>query len=51
VDALVNEAWSAHVREQVGEARRAQKARREEANREQLLRILAELRRRGWKTR
>ncbi len=51
VDALVSEAWAEHVRERVAETRRAQLARLEEANRQQLLGILAEMRRRGWKTR
>ena len=51
IDFLVAEAWSAHVREQLTEARRAQQARRQEANRQELLGILAEMRRRGWRTR
>ncbi len=51
IDAIVGEAWSEQVRERVAQARRAQQARREEANRQQLLRILAQIRRRGWKTR
>ena len=50
IDALVSEAWSEHVRAQVARARRAQQARLEEANRQQLLAILDEMRRRGWKT-
>jgi hypothetical protein len=50
-DALVREAWSAHVREQASESGRAQRAKREEANRQELLAILAAMRRRGWKTR
>jgi hypothetical protein len=51
IDALVGEAWAEHVRERAAQARLAQRARREEANRQQLLRILAQMRRRGWKTR
>ena len=50
IDALVREAWAEHVRGQVVLARRAQQAPQEEANRQQLLAILAEMRRRGWKT-
>ena len=51
LDALVREAWCAHVRDEVTAARRVQQARREEANRQELLAILAAMRRRGWKTR
>ncbi len=51
IDTLVSEAWADYVRERAAETRRAQRARQEEANRQQLLRILAAMRRRGWKTR
>jgi hypothetical protein len=51
IDALVSEAWSEHVRESVAQDRRAQQARQDEANLQQLLRILARMRRRGSNTR
>jgi hypothetical protein len=50
-DALVSEAWEAHIRDETARGWREQQARREEANREELLGILAQMRRRGWKTR
>jgi hypothetical protein len=51
VDVLVDEAWSAHVREQNEQARLEQQARQDEANRQELLATLAEMRCRGFSTR
>ena len=51
VDAIVGEAWAEHVRGEAVRALRVQENRRDQANRDELLAILAELRRRGWTTR
>lgn len=51
MDAIVSEAWAEHVRGEAVRAQRVQEDRRDQANRDELLAILAELRRRGWTTR